>query len=313
MSDFEHLLKYVLVGTILIIGFLIIDTLVDYFIFNFDTVFSPLSGFEVYFRVTVIIFIIVILVFSYILGKVGEKQHKELLKIDKLKSEFLRRISHELKTPLISIKGYANLMIELHNDKLDIEMAGIIEEISYGCFRLETLIKNLLDASKLKSSRVKVKATKEDLSFLIKFCIHEVESLTVRRSQSIKLDIYKQVFVYIEKEEIHTVLSNLLTNAIKYTPPMGKIEVKTELKNDSVVVSVSDNGIGFTEEQETQIFQQFGKIERYGQGLDLGIDGIGLGLFISKRIVESHGGKIWMESEGKNKGATFYFTLPFVK
>ncbi len=105
----------------------------------------------------------------------------------------------------------------------------------------------------------------------------------------------------------------MLTNAIKYTPPKGKIEIKTELKDDSVVVSVKDNGIGFTEEQKTKIFHQFGKIERYGQGLDLGIDGTGLGLYISKRIVELHGGKIWMDSEGKNKGASFYFSLPTAK
>jgi len=79
-----------------------------------------------------------------------------------------------------------------------------------------------------------------------------------------------------------------------------------------VVVSVKDNGIGFTDEQKKRIFRQFGKIQRYGQGLDLGIDGTGLGLYISKKIVESHGGKIWMESEGKNQGSTFYFTLPII-
>ncbi len=77
----------------------------------------------------------------------------------------------------------------------------------------------------------------------------------------------------------------MLPNAIKYTPPMGKIEIKTELKEDFMVISVKDNGIGFTNEQKKKIFQQFGKIERYGQGLDLGINGIGLGLNISKRIV----------------------------
>ncbi len=132
-------------------------------------------------------------------------------------------------------------------------------------------------------------------------------------NQSIKLDIHNELYANIEKEEIHDVLSNLLTNAINYTLPMGKIEIKTELKEESVIVSIKDNGIGFTEQQKIKIFQQFGKIERYGQGLDLGIGGTGLGLYISKRIVESHGGRIWMESEGKNKGASFYFTLPTVK
>ena len=76
---------------------------------------------------------------------------------------------------------------------------------------------------------------------------------------------------------------------------------------------MEDNGIGFTEDEKEQIFKQFGKIERYGQGWDLGIEGSGLGLYISKKIVELHGGKIWVESEGRNKGSTFYFSLPIVR
>jgi len=143
--------------------------------------------------------------------------------------------------------------------------------------------------------------------------VHELDSLAISRKQSIKLDIPHELFVRIEKEEIHEVLSNLLTNAIKYTPPMGKIEIKTELKQEFVVISIEDNGIGFTEHQKEKIFQQFGKIERYGQGLDLGIDGTGLGLYISKKIIESHGGKIWLESGGVNKGSIFYFTVPRFK
>ncbi|KKM19702.1 hypothetical protein LCGC14_1652940, partial [marine sediment metagenome] len=186
-------------------------------------------------------------------------------------------------------------------------------EISDGCERLQNIINNLLETSRLESHELKPKVKKEDLSFLIKFCVHELESLAETRKQSIKIDILNDLYVNIEKEEIHDVLSNLFTNAIKYTPPMGKIEVKTELQEDSVVVSISDNGIGFTEKQKTKIFQQFGKIERYGQGLDLGIGGTGLGLYISKKIVELHGGKIWMESEGKSRGSTFYFTLPIAK
>ena len=113
--------------------------------------------------------------------------------------------------------------------------------------------------------------------------------------------------------KLNIVISNLLMNAIKYTPPRGWIDIKTEIKDDFIIVSIKDNGIGFTEEEKGKIFKQFGKIERYGQGLDLGIDGTGLGLYISKKIVESHGGKIWMDSKGKNKGSIFYFSLPRIK
>ena len=246
---------------------------------------------------------------------ITERKHVEenLKEINKVKSEFLRRASHELKTPLISIKGFSDLILALHEDQLDTPIISKLNEINDGCERLQNIINNLLKASRLESPDLKPKLQKEDLSFLIKFCVHELESLAERRKQSIKLNIDSELYANIEKEEIHDVLSNLLTNAIKYTPSMGKIEIKTESKENFVVVSVKDSGIGFTEKQKTKIFQQFGKIERYGQGLDLGIDGTGLGLYISKRIVESHGGQIWMESEGKNKGASFYFTLPTVK
>ncbi|KKK46181.1 hypothetical protein LCGC14_1129740 [marine sediment metagenome] len=241
-----------------------------------------------------------------------KKAENELKELSKLKSEFLRRASHELKTPLISIKGFSELIISLYSDQLDTSIISKLREINDGCERLENIINNLLKTSRLESTELKPKLQKEDLSFLIKFCVHELESLAERRNQSINLDIQNNLYANIEKEEIHDVLSNLLTNAIKYTPPMGKIEIRTELKEDSVVISVKDNGIGFNNEQKKKIFQQFGKIERYGQGLDLGIDGTGLGLYISKKIVESHGGKIWMESEGKSRGSTFYFTIPTV-
>ena len=242
------------------------------------------------------------------------KQVEQKLKeVNKLKSEFLRRASHELKTPLISIKGFSDLILSLYSDQLDIPIISKLKEINNGCERLQNIINNLLKSSRLESPNIRPKIQKEDLSFLIKFCLHELQSLAERRKQSINLDIHSELHANIEKEEIHDVISNLVTNAIKYTPPRGKIDIKTELKEDFVVVSVKDNGIGFTEDQKKKIFQQFGKIERYGQGLDLGIDGTGLGLYISKRIVESHGGKIWMESEGRNKGSTFYFTIPTVK
>ena len=246
---------------------------------------------------------------------ITERKHVEekLKEVNKLKSEFLRRASHELKTPLISIKGFSDLILSLYEDQLDSVIISKLREINDGCERLQNIINNLLKASRLESPDLKPKLQKEDLSFLIKFCVHELESLAEKRNQSIKLDIHNELYANIEKEEIHDVLSNLLTNAIKYTPPNGKIEIKSEIKKDFLVVSVKDNGIGFTEDQKKKIFQQFGKIERYDQGLDLGIDGTGLGLYISKRIVESHEGKIWMESEGNSKGSTFYFTLPTAK
>jgi len=243
---------------------------------------------------------------------ITERKHIEenLKEVSRLKSEFLRRASHELKTPLISVKGFSQLILSSHEDKLDPSIVSKLREINAGCERLENIINNLLKSSRLETPELRPSKKMEELSFLINFCVLELELMAVRRKHSIELDLHDPLYVNIEKEDIHDVLSNLLSNAIKYTPPRGKIEITTELKEDFVVVSVKDNGIGFTVDQKKKIFQQFGKIERYGQGLDLEIDGTGLGLFISKKIVESHGGEIWMESEGKNMGSTFYFSLP---
>jgi len=239
-----------------------------------------------------------------------KKTQKKLKELDIIKSEFLRRASHELKTPLISIKGFSDLILTLHREELNPDIISKLGEINQGCERLQNIINDLIFASKLESSELKPKLEKEDLTFLINYCVDELHSLAVGREHSINMELPNSLIAKFEKEEIHDVIINLLKNAIKYTPPRGWIEIKTEILEDFVVVSIKDNGIGFTEEEKERIFKQFGKIERFGQGLDLGIDGSGLGLYISKKIVESHGGKIWMESEGKHKGSTFYFSLP---
>ena len=242
-----------------------------------------------------------------------KQMEQKLKEVNRIKSEFLRRASHELKTPLISIKGFADLIFTLYSKELNPEIISNLNEINKGCERLQNIINNLLHTSKLESPDLKPKIEKEDLSFLINYCIDELHPLAVKREHSFNIEIHDSIITRFEKEEIHDVISNLLMNAIKYTPPRGWIDIKTDLTDDFVIISIIDNGIGFTEEEKGKIFKQFGKIERYGQGLDLGIDGTGLGLYISKKIVESHGGKIWMESEGKNKGSTFYFILPLIK
>ncbi|NVM35411.1 MAG: PAS domain-containing sensor histidine kinase [Candidatus Lokiarchaeota archaeon] len=244
----------------------------------------------------------------------GIKQIEQKLKeVNRMKSEFLRRASHELKTPLISIKGYTDLILTLYSEELIPDIISKLEEIDKGCERLQYIINNLLSTSKLESPDLKPKLEKEDLSFLINYCVDELHPLAVKREHSFNIEIHDSIITRFEKEEIYAVISNLLMNAIKYTSPRGWIDIKTEIKDDFIIVSIKDNGIGFTEEEKEKIFKQFGKIERYGQGLDLGIDGTGLGLYISKKIVESHGGKIWMESKGKNKGSIFYFSLPLIK
>ncbi|MFX1391621.1 MAG: PAS domain S-box protein, partial [Promethearchaeota archaeon] len=242
-----------------------------------------------------------------------KKFEDELIEINRLKSEFLRRASHELKTPLVSIKGFTELILSSYFEELDPKIISNLEEINSGCERLQNIINSLLDASKLETVKFEPKFEKEDLAFLINYCLEELHPLIAQREHSINYEVPDDLITRFEKEEIHDVISNLLTNAIKYTPPKGWIDIKTEIQDGFIIFSIKDNGIGFTEEEKSKIFQQFGKVERYGQGLDLGIDGSGLGLYISKKIIEAHGGQIWMESGGRNKGSTFFFSLPLIK
>ncbi len=239
-----------------------------------------------------------------------KKAEQELVKLNSLKSELLRRTSHELKTPLVSIKGFSDLLLTVHKEKLDDYVLATIHEIRLGCERLESLIQDILRTSELESESVELKKSEEDLSFLIKLCVKELQGLIRLRNHEINLDIHDKLITSFEPDQIHLVISNLLNNAIKYTPPNGKIEVKSAITDNSILISIHDNGIGITNEEKKRLFSQFGKIERFGQGLDIISDGSGLGLYIAKKIVELHGGKIGVKSKGRNKGSIFYFTLP---
>jgi len=244
--------------------------------------------------------------------KLVKEQVQKLSELNKLKTDLLRRTSHELKTPLISIKGYADLLLTLHADKLDDEMISIMEEVKRGSLRLESLVKDLLESSRLDSGKIQLNILKEDLAFLISFCVGELQLLAKNRNHEIILKVHDKLITKFEKEKIYDVVNNLILNAIKYTPPGGRIEVKSEIKDGFYIISVKDNGIGIENDEKSVLFQQFGKIERFGRGWDVEPGGSGLGLFISKKIIELHGGNIWFESDGMNKGSTFYFSLPII-
>jgi len=144
----------------------------------------------------------------------------------------------------------------------------------------------------------------------IDLSVKELNSFAVLRGHSIILDIHKNLIISFDKGQILHVINNLITNAIKYTPLNGIIGINSTIADDFITIAVQDNVIGLTEEQINRLFTQLGKIERFGQGFDIITEGSGLGLLIAKKIIDLHGGKIWVESGGRNKGSTFYFSLP---
>ena len=242
-----------------------------------------------------------------------EEQNRMLSEINKLKSDLFSRTSHELKTPLISIKGFTELLLKLHSNKLDSDVISILEEIKSGSKRLEDYINSLVESSQLDQGLLKLKKKRENLTFLIKYCIKQLQGIAKLREQKFKLNIKNNLYTNLDKEKIYEVITNLLINAIKYTPIGGTITIDSHQKNNHYIISINDTGIGLTKKEIAQLFTQFGKIERYGQGWDVGIEGTGLGLYISKELINLHDGIIWVESEGRNKGSTFYFSLPIEK
>ncbi|MBD3226736.1 MAG: PAS domain S-box protein, partial [Candidatus Lokiarchaeota archaeon] len=229
-----------------------------------------------------------------------KKAERELKGLNKLKSDLLKRTSHELKTPLVSIKGFTNLLVELYRSDFNTEIMSFIDEIKNGCSRLEDLIKDIIKTSELESEKKELVKSKTNLTKLIKSGLEELRGFIRLRKHTIKVDIESNMIINCEKEKIRDVFSNLLTNAIKYTPPNGLIVIESHSDSDSFIISIKDTGIGLTKKEINSIFTQFGKIERYGQGYDVISEGSGLGLYMSKKIIEMHNGKIWVESEGRN-------------
>jgi len=236
----------------------------------------------------------------------------EKKEIEVIKTNLLTRFSHEFKTPLISIKGFADFLLTEHDKNLDVKTISFLKKIKDGGVRLKELINSFIESSQLDNALTKLKLQQENLSDLIKTGLEEMQGLINLRDHTINLDIHDQLIASVDKEKIFSVITNLLLNAINYTPKSGKIWIQSIIKEDSIIVSVKDNGIGLDDIEKKQLFKPFGKIERYGKGWDIISEGMGMGLYLSKEILNLHGGKIWVESKGSNKGTTFYFSLPIV-
>jgi len=248
---------------------------------------------------------------SYILVVIQDVTEKK--EIEEIKTNLLTRFSHEFKTPLISIKGFTDFLLTEHNKNLDDKTISFLKKIKDGGNRLKELINSFIESSQLDQALTKLKLHQENISELIKTCLEEMQGLINLRAHTINLDIHDQLIANVDKEKMYSVITNLLLNAINYTPKGGKIWIQSIINEGSILVSVKDNGIGLEDGEKKQLFKQFGKIERYGKGWDIISEGMGMGLYLSKEIMNLHGGKMWVESKGRNKGTTFYFSLPIVR
>lgn len=243
-----------------------------------------------------------------------KQENKRLKKLDEMRREFVNRASHELKTPLTSIHGAIQMLDKFYKNEFSQDSKEILEIAYRGTKRLKRLIYSLLDVSRLKADKFQLEKEKSDIIKIIKNCISDLKYLAEDRNMELTFQCekegFKEIFINIDKIRIEQVIMNLISNAIKNSPPYTRIEIQLNMKDESLELCVKDHGIGLTKEEKSKLFKKFSKIERYDRKMEISSEGTGLGLYISKEIVDSHGGKIWAESEGRYKGSSFFVKLP---
>lgn len=229
-----------------------------------------------------------------------------LRQVEQSRSDFVSMVSHELRTPLTSIKAYVDTLQRQDVQFEEETRASFISVISRETERMTRLINDILDLSRIEAGRLDLRPTFVDLLALL-------TSVTARigpqaTGHTIVLDLPDELEpVRAEAAKIEQVMLNLLGNALKYSPPDSEVEVAVKPLKEKAMVSVRDHGIGIPTEQLPHVFNKY---HRAGGAREGGIRGAGLGLFVTKSIVEAHGGRIWAESE-EGVGTTMIFTIPF--
>ncbi|MCJ7647425.1 MAG: PAS domain S-box protein [Candidatus Lokiarchaeota archaeon] len=239
------------------------------------------------------------------------KEISKLKELEKIRKNLISRVSHELKTPLVSISGGSELLLKVYYEEFSSETLEILELIEKGGKRLKHLVDRLVDISKIDYGKFELEIKSEDLSEIVRECSREISYLLRNRKINLNLSIPDSMYIKIDRIRMEQVIINLLSNAIKNSPPNGEVNVSLKKGDDWIELIVYDMGIGLTKEEMNSLFTRFGKIERFGEGFEyLDIQGSGLGLFIVKEIVNLHGGEIEALSDGRNKGAKFIVRLP---
>ena len=236
-------------------------------------------------------------------AQVGEVE--ALRHLSKLKTEFVSRVSHELRSPLTMLVGYSELMIK--KEQVPARLQPMVERVYEQARHMTTIVDDLLDVSRIETGTLELKSENVDLNRLIETCVNDYQASCLKHSFDACL---KEIqLVEIDPARISQVLRNLLSNAVKYSPRGGTIRVSSRRNGAGVIVSVSDEGIGIPREEQERIFEKFyrGKSEQVTR-----LRGTGLGLSISKHLVEAHGGRIWLESRA-GQGSTFFFSIPVRK
>lgn len=233
-----------------------------------------------------------------------KQQNLELQQLNQLKNEFVANISHELRTPLTTILGWPEIIIDMDGEpQIAIQAAKAIQKDGQVLLKL---LEDVIDLSKIEAGQLELDLRPEPIEDILLQAINMVKNAT--NNKHIRLESYFEEIppVKIDPIRILQVILNFLSNAIKFTPEKGNINVKAYIENERVVVCVEDNGIGIKPEDQALIFQHFKQVKEQKKNSQ---DGSGIGLSLAKSFVELHQGNIWVKST-YNKGSSFYFDLP---
>ena len=227
--------------------------------------------------------------------------------IERMKSDFVSLTAHQLRTPLAGIKWALKLLLKGDFGEITEEQKKFAEEMSQSTEKMISLIGNLLDITKIEEGRYLFEKVSSDMEQVILSAISLYKEEIKNKKLKIKFQKPKNVVkVKIDAEKIKLAVDNLLDNAIKYTNSGGKLELELSCGIKEVEFKIKDSGLGIPKSQQERVFSKFFRGENI---MKVQTEGTGLGLFITKNIIEAHGGKIWFDSK-EGKGTTFYFTLP---
>jgi len=235
-----------------------------------------------------------------------EVANLELEAASRHKSEFLANMSHELRTPLNAILGYTELILDKIYGDVSEKIQEVLERLEKNGRHLLGLINDVLDLSKIEAGQLSLSLNDYSMQEIVQTVVTAVESLAAEKNLALEVSVSPDLTAGMgDEQRIAQVLLNLVGNAIKFTEE-GKVRVEAAASNDTFLISVSDTGLGLSEADQKMIFEEFHQADSSSTRKK---GGTGLGLSIAKRIIEMHGGRIWVESR-PGKGSTFRFTLP---
>lgn len=238
-----------------------------------------------------------------------ELRNREAERANLLKTEFLANMSHELRSPLHTVIGFAELLAEEKDGPLNEQQKRCLGYIRKDSLHLLDLIDDLLDLSRIEAGYLELRYEEIHIDAVIEEALSSIRPRAAAKSVGIGTDVLIPAPVLADRVCFKQILHNLLTNAIKFTPEGGKVQVRAARRGQFAEISVSDNGIGIPEDEQQAVFDKFYQVRAATRS---GLEGTGLGLAITKRLVEQHGGSISLKSR-PGSGSCFSFTIPLEK